>query len=627
MSSFVLSVSPESYTFRSSNSSLSYALCISRPTGDISLVDGKAIANVNDSRVIQGILGIVRLRLNKYVVLISKTQRVGVIQGQPLYRVTACDLLPVRESKSYDRFESQYLDLLRDHLNSAQLCFSPNYDLSNTLQRQQDPSYDAAAPMWTRFDSRFFWNRHICEDLIDLATHNDLASSFIFPVIFGFVEIADTSINHKPISFGLISRRSRFRAGTRYFRRGIDSDGNVANFNETEQLLFHPGSNSFASFVQTRGSVPVYWGEVIDLKYKPRLRVRACPDNAARKHFDEQVRLYGKNYLVNLVNQNGYESPIKEAYEHVVDALADEKNLIYVYFDFHHECSKMRWHRVQLLVDQLVGLGLNKQGWCQIKSMPSESGEVKPQVIKLQTSVVRTNCMDCLDRTNVVQSTLGRWVLLQQMVEIGVLPRGSINWTIDQDQFELIFRNVWADNANAVSNAYSGTGALKTDFTRLGKRTKWGALQDFSNSARRYVKNNFLDGKRQDSFDLFLGNHLPYENIEPHFFDSRPVSVQSVPYIIASSITMLLAGYMFPKKSHSPFVNNLFLFFWSVVLASSINYVMKNGLQYVSWPKLVPLEFVTQEEVIKNGEVVGSLMAETKGVNAEILEEGKARFD
>ena len=64
---------------------------------------------------------------------------------------------------------------------------------------------------------------------------------------------------------------------------------------------------------------------------------------------------------------------------------------------------------------------------------------------------------------------------------------------------------VWADNADAISNQYSGTGALKTDFTRLGKRTKIGALTDLKNSMVRYIKNHYYDGERQDGFDLFHG--------------------------------------------------------------------------------------------------------------------------
>ena len=56
---------------------------------------------------------------------------------------------------------------------------------------------------------------------------------------------------------------------------------------------------------------------------------------------------------------------------------------------------------------------------------------------------------------------------------------------------------VWADHANEISIAYSGTGALKTDFTRTGKRTKVGALEDGYKSIMRYIKNNFFDGARQ----------------------------------------------------------------------------------------------------------------------------------
>ena len=67
-----------------------------------------------------------------------------------------------------------------------------------------------------------------------------------------------------------MTRRSTLRAGTRYFRRGIDIDGNVANFNETEQIFISDDNHLF-SLLQTRGSVPVYWAEINNLKYKPNL--------------------------------------------------------------------------------------------------------------------------------------------------------------------------------------------------------------------------------------------------------------------------------------------------------------------------------------------------------------------
>lgn len=85
----------------------------------------------------------------------------------------------------------------------------------------------------------------------------------------------------------LISRRSRYRAGTRYFRRGIDHEGNVANFNETEQILIvesakpesgEDDSSVQLSFVQIRGSVPLFWAEVNTLRYKPDVQIMDLQD-------------------------------------------------------------------------------------------------------------------------------------------------------------------------------------------------------------------------------------------------------------------------------------------------------------------------------------------------------------
>lgn len=52
---------------------------------------------------------------------------------------------------------------------------------------------------------------------------------------------------------------------------------------------------------------------------------------------------------------------------------------------------------------------------------------------------------------------------------------------------------------------YSGTGALKVDFTRTGTRTQKGALEDGQKAVTRYFINNFYDTYNQNSLDLILG--------------------------------------------------------------------------------------------------------------------------
>ena len=156
--------------------------------------------------------------------------------------------------------------------------------------------------------------------------------------------------------------------------------------------------------------------------------------------------------------------------------------------------------------------------------------------------VMRTNCIDCLDRTNVVQSMLARKSLTQQLQKMGILRSGE--GVADNTILEAYFKNVWADNADVCSIHYSGTGALKTDYTRTGKRTKLGAMKDGYNSMVRYVKNNFFDGMRQDSMDLFHGKYMVNPSQQSPYRDEQPVSLVAVPMALAVSLGLLILNLL-----------------------------------------------------------------------------------
>jgi hypothetical protein len=46
---------------------------------------------------------------------------------------------------------------------------------------------------------------------------------------------------------------------------------------------------------------------------------------------------------------------------------------------------------------------------------------VDPEPSKLQQGTVRTNCLDNLDRTNVVQASFAKWMLNRQLQSLGIL--------------------------------------------------------------------------------------------------------------------------------------------------------------------------------------------------------------
>ncbi|PVH16959.1 uncharacterized protein CXQ87_004517 [Candidozyma duobushaemuli] len=553
------------------------------------------VAAKGKGSTVSAVLGTIRFRINKYLVLVDKHEVTGTALGKKIARVVSHKILPLgNESLSKkDAEESSYLALLEQHLKSASLFFSLDnaYDLTNSLQRQ-------LADGVTKPDARFFWNQYLSEELIAAG-----ASAFVTPTIYGYFKSHTTEFKgHQKLDFALLTRRSWSRAGTRYFRRGIDEDGNVANFNETEQI-FLTSDNQLFAFLQTRGSVPVYWSEINDLKYKPNLAISSRPSqDATAKHFEQQVKLYGDNYLVNLVNQSGYEKPVKDAYEEAVQTLPASlaQKVKYIYFDFHHECSKMRWDRVKLLLEHLTQLGFNNDNFFAYDLNTNTVNSV-------QNKVVRTNCMDCLDRTNVVQSMLGRWVLQRQLELNNYLSSAGQPWELVDPDFNLFFQSFWADNADAVSNAYSGTGALKTDYTRTGKRTKMGALQDLNNSITRYYLNNLRDGHRQDAYDLFLGNYRPFrDSINSPFVDKRSPYIQLLPYIIGASFFVLLSLLFWPTGSLLSWKNIFIVSGCLYVFLKNAYYLVKNGYQFVDWPKLVPLDFLKRiEEYSQDGKFVG----------------------
>ncbi|GMK56462.1 hypothetical protein CspeluHIS016_0303020 [Cutaneotrichosporon spelunceum] len=624
-------VSPSSYVFEPSSSTVPAlgadssrstnekdvreSLVVDRRSGQISLQVSAAIPVGRDKIITcYGILGMITLSTTDYIVIITQRTPSCRFLTHQIYLASDFRLLPLNPASSSkailgNPIENELVSLVEQGLKAGSMWFSYGWDLTNTLQRQQaqedagnGPSHE---PLWKRADERFFWNRFLQDRFINLTESGTDLSRFILPAMFGLIELRSAQINNRDFLFCLIARRSRHRVGTRYFTRGIDKDGNVANFNETEQIvLYDPADDTKSmrgrvdgrervSFVQIRGSVPVYWAEINNLRYKPDLQIMDKPDTTEsyRQHMHQLIDTYGNVHSINLVNQKGYEKPVKEAFETVVNVANNSDHKLaeqtkYIYWDFHTECKGMRFDRVNTLVDDLQNT-LLEDGWFH-SATPAASGvgsSTGPvQVLNVQKGVMRSNCMDCLDRTNVSQAAFAKWALTQQLRQAGVL---SVKETVeDHSDFMPIFRNVWADHADTVSKAYSGSGALKTDYTRTGKRTKEGLLQDGVNSVMRYVKNNFFDGDRQDAYDLVAGAYVVRRGGIPPLSDMRPLLLRSMPYMFVFALTMILAAVTLPRTSEWSIYSLLLL--WVALAFVTGSYIWGNGTSYVAWPRLNP---------------------------------------
>jgi len=438
-------------------------------------------------------------------------------------------------SKTAERFERRVLEeFAKMFTESKSFYFSLTGDITNALQRQgsRAPTVTTNSmtgeqielfPTWRDVDDRFFFNRAMVQELIDIGDQK--LDAWITPFIQGYVEIKEVPLDlldaeglyqnpdGNPSALGLpsfytiilISRRSRHRAGTRYKRRGVDTDGHVANYVETEQILVY--HHYVLSFLQVRGSVPLFWSQP-GIKYRPPPKLDNNPEEdkiAFGKHFQREFDLYdGPITCLSLVEKSGREKVIGDAY--LDNALAlDRPDLNFVYFDFHEFCKGMRFENVEILLNSLEqNEYIRSMQYCWLD---------KHGAVCQQKGVFRVNCIDCLDRTNVVQTAIAKNVIETQLIKLGLIPPEHgipVN-------LRLTIQGLWANNGDALSRQYAGTNALKGDFTRTGERNLSGLMKDGMNSASRYYLNQFRDAYRQATIDLMTGQIVSESLVAGHF--------------------------------------------------------------------------------------------------------------
>ncbi|XP_063921192.1 phosphatidylinositide phosphatase SAC2 isoform X1 [Zophobas morio] len=425
-----------------------------------------------------------------------------------------------RDFKDKERFERQIVEEFHKiFTDTNSFYYSKTTDLTNSLQRlcslEKQNLIDPKAS-WKSVDDRFFWNKHMLDDLI--ALNNPLCDPWILPIIQGYIQIENCRVelprdfqpndgkNYEIFTLCILSRRSRFRAGTRYKRRGVDEDGQCANYVETEQLVAYKTHE--VSFVQVRGSVPVYWSQP-GYKYRPPPRIdkgEAETKEAFEKHFSNEIQKYGPICAINLIDQTGKEKVIFDAYSTYI-LYYNSPFITYVTFDFHEYCRGMHFENVSILINALVDV-IKDMNYCW---------RDKQGHICSQNGVFRVNCIDCLDRTNVVQTALGKAVMEMQFCKLGLItPEGVM-----PNSIKSTFQLLWANNGDTISKQYAGTNALKGDYTRTGERKFTGIMKDGMNSANRYYKNHFKDSVRQCCLDIVHGVNLNEIEIQDFWADLR----------------------------------------------------------------------------------------------------------
>ncbi|GAA5830258.1 hypothetical protein JCM11251_001286 [Rhodosporidiobolus azoricus] len=375
-------------------------------------------------------------------------------------------------------------------------------------------------------DARFLWNTYLVAPLLSFRSTLSAEmievfdrEGFMVLAIQGFVGRMEVNLGGQPAVLSLISRLSWKRSGTRFNVRGVADDGSVANFVETETVL-RTASDLVFSFVQTRGSVPLFWEEGGAQPFNPKITITRPVEAslpAFLRHFEDMLEHYDKVHIINLLGTKEGEAALTTAYSHHLQlaSQSDENIRLSVRlteFDFHARSKVGGIESVKYQLQREIGeveegfgacvVGLHQGGEAGEEEKNGIVGVKEPVPIMQQTGVFRTNCKDvsCLDRTNAVSDSLSSFALRHFLQNTQPTYAGS------DTALWASHRVLWADNGDALSKIYVGTGAINTSFTRTGKKSLAGMLSDATKSVSRVYQQQFVDNGKQKAIDALLGN-------------------------------------------------------------------------------------------------------------------------
>ncbi|KAL3630161.1 hypothetical protein CASFOL_023145 [Castilleja foliolosa] len=551
---------PDQYLLEPTDGSSAPFLSISRLDGSINFADDvKKLMELHVPKVwtIFGVVGTLKLLAGSYLLVITERECVGYYLGYPVFKIISMKIFPCDHSLKSAPEEQKKMEKKLPQLLSIA-------EKTPGVQRMHDLADESKLlPLWRQCGPSFYLEQ------LYAGSANGQEGKLLWqkrPVDGSFADkclhlvFIDSILDHM---------------GTRMWRRGADSDGFVANFVETEQIIQLNGYT--ASFIQIRGSIPLLWDQIVDLTYKPKFEILELEEVplVVERHLLDLRKKYGNILFVNLVNKHGDEGRLCEKFGSAVQHVASD-DVRYLHFDFHRICgdNQIEWlsilyHRIETFLLQKRYFLLND----------------KEKKVERQAGVVRTNCVDCLDRTNVTQSLIARKMLESLLRRLGVF---NADETISRHpNLEERFKNLWANHGDDISIQYTSTPALKGDFVRRGQRTVQGILKDSFTSLLRYYLNNFCDGTRQDAIDLLQGHY-----IVSHSQSMAPTRKDGIEPIMSFQLAFLLiiTGFMCATISLTRVQNDrwnlLFSIMWMSMSLGVLSLVRANGRAFCNRPRL-----------------------------------------
>ncbi|KAJ8553212.1 hypothetical protein K7X08_023890 [Anisodus acutangulus] len=499
-----------------------------------------------------GIVGFVKFLGPYHMLLITKRRKIGMICGHAVYAITKSEMFPIPNSTvlsnmAYSKNENRYKKLLRTVDLTRDFFFSYSYHIMLSLQKNLS---NCEAGL-TLYDTMFVWNEFLTRGV----RHQLKNTLWTVALVYGFFKQVTLSLSGRNFVLTLIARRSRHYAGTRYLKRGVNEKGRVANDVETEQIVLEDVPDGrpvqISAVVQNRGSIPLFWSqETSRLNIKPAIILsrKDLKFEATTRHFENLVKRYGNPIIIlNLIKtreKRPRETILRAAFANAIEFInkdiSEENHLRFLHWDLNKH-SRSKATNVLTLLGKVAATALELtsflhcqlnpasetgkllkfssidntgdqvgQDLCEVRAVPnSTSGDYNVNLSTLQRGVLRTNCIDCLDRTNVAQFAYGLVALGHQLHALGFIDVENVD--LDSPLADNLMK-LYEEMGDTLALQYGGSAAHNKIFSE--RRGQWRAAtqsQELFRTLQRYYSNAYMDAEKQDAINVFLGHFRPQE--------------------------------------------------------------------------------------------------------------------
>ncbi|EAN34387.2 Polyphosphatidylinositol phosphatase [Theileria parva strain Muguga] len=407
---------------------------------------------------------------------------------------------------------------------------------NNTDDVTKDKDNNGNEIIYNMSDDEYNW----CHNM-----SKNMPKRWVTVVIQGFVGYISSEVDGDFVEILLIGRRNVKRSGTRFVARGIDDQGNTANSVETEMRI-RINYKDWYSYVQYRGSVPLFW-EQLNFTAPVNLYNYHLNFDAFSKHVDQLKERYKPLELVlfiNLLDIKDNERILTNSFQHLVqqynrnhrvksdngdkssgdrsDSVNGRVKLVMENYNYN---VNAKWCTNDVLINYI-----NENLLTHLNTISyfhnTDNGEGGKK-LELQKGIVRTNCLDCLDRTNIFQYVLS-WIIFNNVLQNHISHTSNISDTVkssvdtgnstetasnngnnpeDVVEFESNdlfnkFTQLWCDHGDYISIHYSGTQSTLSERVKQSNTSINSLLHYGKTMVQRVYSSVFQDSQRQQIYDI-----------------------------------------------------------------------------------------------------------------------------